>query len=166
MNNINEVVIELLKFSKKILTLHKPVNPKVINDFENKFKLKLPEDYKILLNKTNGFDLFGNEVFGMYIKKSPSDLEYNYLREHNNVKVPMYNHLIPFLNDGSGNFYCFDTKTMSKDKFECKIVFWYSNYLYDKDTQPEIVNESFAEWMKEVIIDWTLEDYDYDGNRI
>jgi hypothetical protein len=45
----------------------------------------------------------------------------------------------------------------------CPIVFWVSNYIYTNEDQPEIVNESFIEFLKEVFIDWVLESFDYDG---
>ncbi|MGP1535871.1 SMI1/KNR4 family protein [Prevotella heparinolytica] len=38
--------------------------------------------------------------------------------------------MIPFSPDGSGNFYCFDTKVKTKNGDSNQIVFWYSNYIY------------------------------------
>ena len=90
-------------------------------------------------------------------------MESVYVREHFKVKVPQYDYLVPFSPDGQGNFYCFNTKNLTDNGDSCPIVFWVSNYIYSKDDQPEIVNNSFVDWVNEVVIGWTLEDYDYDG---
>jgi len=73
-------------------------------------------------------------------------------------------YLVPFSPDGGGNHYCFDTRTINENS--CNVVFWQHDYPYSEDDPPEVTNTSFTEWMKEVVIDWTLEDYDYDGNTV
>jgi hypothetical protein len=75
----------------------------------------------------------------------------------------MYDYLVPFSPDGFGNHYCFDTRTTNNNL--CNVLFWQHNYPYSEDDPPEVTNGSFAEWLKEVAIDWTLEDHDYNGNK-
>ena len=41
----------------------------------------------------------------------------------------------------------------------------YDDLTYTGDFLPEEVSDSFVDWAKEVLIDWTLEDDDYDGNE-
>lgn len=45
------------------------------------------------------------------------------------------------------------------------MVFWQHDYPYAENDLPEVTNASFSEWMKEVVIDWKLEDYNYDGSE-
>lgn len=160
-NNIDQVLNELYKFSKKVLSLNKPLkNELVIENFEKKHGITLPEDFKYLLHKHDGFNLMGVEVYGF---NGLNNLETVYDYEHFEVLYPQYAHLVPFSPDGFGNFYCFDTSKKTDDS--CHIVFWVSNYKYSNSDIPEIVNKSFSEWLKKVVIDWTLDDYDYGGNE-
>ena len=156
-------IAELLKFSDKILELNNSINDNRINSFENEFKITLPDDFKNFISKINGFSLMGNKVYG-FNKNIPESIENVYRFEHFDVLYPQYEKLVPFCNDGRGNFYCLDTSKNNK-KDNCPIVFWVSNYEYSLEDLPEIVYNSFIEWLNEVIIEWTLESYDYDGNE-
>lgn len=161
MNDIDLVLRELYKFSPKILSLNEPLkNESVIEDFEKKNKLTLPLDYKYFLSKHDGFSLMGTEVYGF---NGINNIESVYNYEHFEVLYPQYSYLVPFSPDGFGNFYCFDTSKVVGNS--CQIIFWVSNYKYSTSDIPEIVNKTFSEWIKQVIIDWTLEDYDYMGNE-
>jgi hypothetical protein len=71
---------------------------------------------------------------------------------------------LPFSPDGRGNFYCFDTRDCDNNN-SCSVVFWTSNYEYNDDDQPEQTNLSFSDWIEEVMIEWTLESYNYDGSE-
>ena len=164
MEKVDQFLEELKKFSENILTINDPVKHDKIYEFENKFNLKLPEDYKYLLLKCNGFSLLGDEVYGIYdLNTSFESLESVYLYEHNEVSWPQFDYLVPFSPDGGGNFYCFDTRYISNSS--CLIVFWTSNYEYTKDDMPEVVYQSFIDCIQEVFIDWTLETYDYNGEK-
>jgi len=66
--------------------------------------------------------------------------------------------LIPFSPDGGGNHYCFDSTRC--DGESCKVVFG-SIICHTARRTSETVNNSFTEWAKEVLVDWTLEDYDH-----
>jgi len=163
MRRIDEVLDELKKFSSDILTLNPPVDQRLINYFEKKFNVELPDDYKYLLSKTNGLDLMGNTILG--INDNEYDLTNVYQFEHFEVMYPQYNYLIPFYPDGRGNFYCFDTSKKTNDDYSTEIVFWTSNYEYTELDVPEITHNCLADFIQECIIEWTLEDYNYDGSQ-
>lgn len=161
MTNISEVFEELQKFSSNLYELYPPIEKETIISFEKKHNVTLPNDYKLFLSKTNGIDFMGSVVFGIFDDSVFKSLGGAYLFEHFEVGNPMPSNLIPFSPDGAGNHYCFE----SNDNRAGKIIFWQHDYLYTENDSPEVVNESFADWMKEVVIDWTLEDYDYSGNK-
>jgi len=159
MERIDLILRELYKFSPKVLTLGEPLKDTMIVDaFEKKHNLRLPNDYKYLLSIHNGIDLMGVSIYGF---TGTENLETVYEFEHNEVIYPQYDYLIPFSPDGGGNFYCFDTRNNNES---CPVVFWTSNYEYNEDDQPELTHESFSDWIKEVLIEWTLESYNYDGS--
>jgi len=163
MRNIDQILLELNKFSSNILTLEPPLlNLYLIENFEKRFDLILPNDYKYLLMNHNGIDLMGVTVLGFNGKEN---LVTVYEYEHFEVNYPQYKYFVPFSSDGRGNFYCFDTRTQTNNNESCPIVFWTSNYAYDENNQPEVTNSSFSEWLKEVMIEWTLENYNYDGSE-
>lgn len=161
--NINDIIEMLQLFSDEIITLNNPANQESILLFQSGYNIKLPEDYITFIQKINGLSLMGTTVYGLGEEAWEFSLEKNHKREHEEVGNPMYDYLIPFSPDGGGNHYCFDTRTNSRDS--CNIVFWQHDYAYTEDDPPEITNTSFTEWLKEVVIDWTLEDYDYNGNE-
>lgn len=149
-------------FSEKIITLNKPASQESIIAVERQYNIKLPEDYLAFIRKINGLSLMGTIVYGVGEETWQSSLEKNYKLEHEEVANPMYDYLVPFSPDGGGNHYCFDTRTINENS--CNIIFWQHDYAYSAEDSPEITNNSFTEWVKQVVIDWTLEDYDYDGN--
>jgi len=161
---IDDLILELKKFSPKILTLNPSVNPKLLEEFEKTFGVKLPNDYKYLLSKTNGFNLMGDEVLGITFSSYGEDLVSTYKFEHFEVVYPQYKYLIPFCPDGGGNFYCFDSVRKTNNGDSCKIIFWTSNYEYTESDPPEVTHNCLADFINECIIGWTLEDYNYDGS--
>ena len=161
---MEKVIAELLKFSSNILELGYPILDNRINLFEKKYGIHVPNDFRDFVSQYNGISLAGIEVYGFDITK-PESIENVYDYEHFQVSIPQYPHLIPFSPDGGGNFYCFDTANIST-KGDCPIVFWVSNYIYSDSDCPETVNNNFLEWLQQVVIDWTLECYDYEGNEI
>jgi len=162
MKRIDNILIQLNNFSDEIITMHEPLKDiRIVEDFEKKNNLKLPNDYMYLLSKHDGIDLMGVTIYGF---DDMENLDSVYDFEHNEVIYPQYNYLVPFSPDGGGNFYCFDTRDCENNN-SCSVVFWASNYEYDEDNQPELTNLSFAEWIEEVMIEWTLESYNYDGSE-
>lgn len=163
MIKISEVLEEMEKFSPSLYQMYEAVDESKITSFEQRYKVTLPNDYKLFLSKTNGIDFMGAIIYGIYDDTIFKSIGGSYIFEHYEVGNPMPLNLIPFSPDGAGNHYCFDSNYCNNEA--CKIIFWQHDLSYDSGNPPEIVNESFAEWMKEVVIDWTLEDYDYNGNR-
>jgi cell wall assembly regulator SMI1 len=164
-HNIDAIISELKKFSDNIVTLNPPVNSDLIIEFEKKFQLELPNDYKYLLSQSNGINLMGDEVLGITFSNYGYDLINTYEFEHFENKIPQFDYLIPFSPDGGGNFYCFDTRRKTNDGNSCNIVFWYSNYEYSESDTPEITHENLSDFICECIIGWTLEEYNYDGSK-
>lgn len=162
MEKVAKVLMHLKKFSSEILDLAPPLrDSRLIGEFENKYKLRLPNDYKWFVSMHDGLSLMGDDVYGF---SGDENILTAYDFEHFCVQYPMPEYLVPFSPDGRGNFYCFDTRFHSNES--CLIVFWTSNYEYTEDDQPEITNRSFTDWIDEVLISWTLETYDYNGNSI
>jgi len=161
MKELKKVLIELYKFSTEVLTLNNPIQDKsLIECFEEKFGIILPTDFKEFLCIHNGIDLMGDCIYGL---SGTENLENVYEFEHNHVVIPQYKYLVPFSPDGGGNFYCFDTRIHNQNS--CPVIFWASNYLYSNEDQPEVVNTTFLSWFREVVIEWTEESYDFDGNE-
>lgn len=163
MATINELVQQLELFSAELIELRPPINEAKIGEFEGKFALTLPVDYKAFLKLHNGLSLIGLIIYGIDDESVRFSLEDAYNFEHHQVDNPIPEYLVPFSPDGGGNHYCFDLRTHNLES--CEIIFWQHDLMYNDDNKPEVVNESFADWMKEVVIDWTLEDYDYSGKR-
>jgi hypothetical protein len=159
--NIHDIIKELEQFSRTILFLGLPGNLDYSQEFEEKYNLRLPKDYKTLLQKYNGVTLMGTSVYGIKTAENPFSLHECYVFEHYNVQNVMPLYLVPFSPDGRGNHYCFDTRFHNDDS--CRVLFWQHDYAYSAEDTPEVSNDSFTEWMQEVMIDWTLEDYNYDG---
>jgi hypothetical protein len=135
--------------------------------FDNRFEkleiqigFKLPETFKELLRQYNGINLIGTEINGIDINYGDSSLDKLYHNEHFEVEYPMPLELFPFSPDGRGNHYCFDL-SLNNDK----VLFWQHDFNYSDKSEIEVCNNSFLEWVKEVLIDWTLEDYNYDGSE-
>lgn len=163
MVRISEVFEEIQKFSSNLYQLYGAVEGSKIISFEQEYKVALPNDYKLFLSKTNGIDFMGTVVYGIHDDTIFKSIGSSYIFEHYEVGNPMPLNLIPFSPDGAGNHYCFDSDNCTSES--CEIIFWQHDLSYDLNNPPEVVNESFAEWMKEVLIDWALEDYDYNGNK-
>lgn len=164
MSSIEVVYAELTKFSSEVLELHRPALSDHILVFEHQIDCQLPKDFKALLQLSDGFNLIGTEVYGIG-EEDTFNLARAYHIEHELVAVPQYSYLVPFSPDGRGNFYCLDTSKLSLEGKTCPVVFWVSNHEYSAKDEPEVTHQSFTEWMQECVIDWTLEDYDYEGNE-
>lgn len=159
--NIEYIIEQLNRFSLEILTLNDPADESDIILFERKYAIILPEDYKNLLRIYNGVGLFGTNVYGIYQPDRINSLEENFIFEHFQVQNEMPLYLVPFSPDGGGNHYCFDIRFHQENS--CPVVFWQHDYNYTDNDPPEVTNSTFLDWVQEVMIDWTLEDYNYDG---
>jgi cell wall assembly regulator SMI1 len=162
-NRILNIYNELLKFSNSLLNLETSIIDNRIEDFENNIDYKLPKDFKSLIKKHNGFSLSGTEVYGIGKEFGENSLDKIYAFEHNQVENLMPNFFLPFSPDGYGNHYCID---LSRNENEiCPIVFWQHDCIYEKIIEVETCNADFAEWISEVMIEWTLEEYNYNGTE-
>lgn len=165
MEEVDKMIDELRLFSSEVAELNDPVNQETVSIFERVTGISLPTDYKYAISQVNGFSIMGDEVYGLKGANIPSSIEVVYYIEHNEVLYPQPTYLVPFSPDGGGNFYCFDTRFKSLSGNSCPVVFWTSNYNYTSTDIPEITNDSFVDFVNEVIIGWTLEKYDYEGNE-
>lgn len=154
---------ELSQFSDSILSLGNPIDDDRLEVFEKKIDYIFPFDFKFFLKRSNGFSLLGKEVFGIGSEFKGSSLTAIYDYEHTQVqnKMPLY--FLPFSADGRGNHYCLDLNRL-KDQV-CPVVFWQWDYEYASLEEVETCNDSFVSWVKEVVIEWTLETYNYDGSE-
>ena len=162
-SNCERIVSELYKFSEEILELGKPISDDRLEIFEKSIGFNLPYDYKYILKKHNGFSLFGTLVYGLdeSLRGSSLDIVNNF--EHTKVSNKMPPFFVPFSPDGRGNHYCFNLSRLMNGL--CPIVFWQWDYFYGSIEDVETCNDNFLDWVQEIVIDWTLEDYNYDGSR-
>jgi cell wall assembly regulator SMI1 len=156
-----EVIIELSKFHDDLLYLGESINDNRIELFEKEIGFLLPEDFKYLIRRHNGLSLSGTEIKGIDSANGESALSQLYKFEHYEVGNPMPVELLPFSADGMGNHYCFNLSEMKDGS--CPVVFWQHDFEYDNSNEVEICNDNIIAWIKEVMIEWTLEDYNYDG---
>ena len=52
-------------------------------------------------------------------------------------------HLVPILNDGSGNHFCLDSKGIAGA--DCPVVFW--DHDSRDDQEPEVIAGGFVQWL-------------------
>jgi len=62
---MDNIIEELMLFSKKIIALNGPVSQESIIAFESEYNIKLPEDYLAFVRKVNGLSLMGTIVYGV-----------------------------------------------------------------------------------------------------
>lgn len=160
---MKNIITELLKFSDDILEIGANINDDRIKKFENTHQLIIPNDFREFITSINGFSLVGTEVYG-FDQTKVNSIENIYYREHFEIMIPQYKHLVPFSPDGRGNFYCLDTLNQLANG-DFPIVFWFSNYNYTIEDTPEIVTNNFTEWVNKIAIEWILDDYNYDGTE-
>jgi cell wall assembly regulator SMI1 len=158
---ISNTYKELLKFSDSILTLEKPISDNRMEDFEKEIGYKFPKDFKYFIKQNNGFTLAATQVNGIGIEYKENSLDKLYNIEHNEVENPMPKEFLPFSADGFGNHYCLDLSRIENEF--CPIVFWQHDFEYRNIAEVETCNESFISWVNEVMIEWTLEEFNYDG---
>ena len=158
----NEVLNELYKFSDDLIELGPPITDNRLIVFEAKIGFLLPDDFRFIISRHNGISLAGTEVFGLDKSLRGSSIDEVYDFEHKNANPEMPNAFLPFSPDGRGNHYCLDLSTMENER--CKVVFWQHDFEYETLDQVEICNTDFFDWLKQVMIDWNLEDYNYDGS--
>lgn len=160
-NTIDSIFSELKKFSSEIVQLAEPISDNRIDNFEIRNNLKLPEDYKKFMLISNGLSALSNELLVFLGNDEIYSMEYVYKRYVQHLPKKY----LPICPDGAGNYYCLNLFDDTNIHYSCEVIFWQHDYLYSKDDLPEVSNESFLDFIKEVFIDWTLEDYNYNGKQ-
>ena len=152
----------LLKFDESLLSLGKPIQDDRLELFEKKFDLKLTEEFKYIFRKHNGFYL-GHEVLGLGKEFGGNSLDkvYALMQPHFQKFTP--NKILPFSPDGAGNYYCLNLDNLQRES--CSVLFYQHDYDYQNFDDIEVCNTSFTEWVDQVCIGWTLEEYDYSGTN-
>jgi cell wall assembly regulator SMI1 len=161
--NCDLILTELNKFSKDMINLGPAISDDRLEIFENELNFELPVDFKYILKRHNGISLSGNDICGIGESYGGQSLDKLYEFEHDNGpnKMPLF--FLPFSPDGFGNHYCLNLSKNSKGI--CPIVFWQHDFIYEDLNDVEECNANLTEWIKEVLIEWTLEDYSYDGAK-
>lgn len=155
---------ELYKFDKSIISFGPPINDDRLELFEKEIGFSFPLDFKYLLKKHNRIVLAGTEVYGHDEKLRGTSIDEVYKYEHSKeVHNAMPKEFLPFSPDGRGNHYCLNLSKLVKGI--CPIVFWQHDFTYKSTEDVEECNDSFISWIKEVMIEWALEDYNYDGTE-
>ena len=162
-NECDWVINELNKFNKSIVSLGLPITDNRLEIFENQIGFAFPSDFKYILKKHNRISLSGTEIYGIDEKFKGSSLVDIYKYEHFSVEHKMPKEFLPFSPDGRGNHYCIDLSKLKNGL--CPVLFWQWDFHYSNNDEIEYCNDNFIYWIKEVMIEWTLEDYNYDGSE-
>lgn len=161
---INSILLELNRFSESIAYFGPSIVDLRIEEFEKHIQRVLPMDFRSILSKYNGLSIAGIEVFGLDTSLKGSSLLEVYEFEHLGTLKKMPPQFVPFSADGMGNHYCLDLSRLEKGT--SPIVFWQHDFEYNDISEVETCNESFHQWLKEVMIGWALEEYNYDGSSV
>lgn len=156
--SIADVIEHLKFFSEDVVEYFPPIDKQHIVLLEDELSIKLPQDYIDFLLVSNGMSLMGNEILGISVSNGNYGLMEVYKFEHFDVGNPMPKKLVPFMPDGFGNHYCFDT-------INGNVVFWEHDCCYDTYL-PSIICKSFSQFVQCELIDNILKDYDYEGNPL
>jgi len=159
---INSILVELNRFSESISYFGPAILDLRIEEFEKLIQHHLPTDFKFFLSRHNGFSIAGIEVYGLDNSLMGASLSEVYKFEHFIASKKMVTEFIPFSADGFGNHYCLDLSRLENGT--SPIVFWQHDFEYDHISEIETCNDSFHKWLKEVMIGWALEEYNYDGS--
>lgn len=160
---VENLLNELYRFSSDVIALGDSIKDDRLEIFEKSIGCVLPNDFKYVLKKHNGISLFGVELLGYDSELLDASLEKVYQFEHYEVSNKMPIQFIPFSPDGRGNHYCLD---LSKNIGGLTpIVFWQWDFNYESFDDVEICNDNFVEWMEEVMIEWNLQEFNYDGSE-
>ena len=157
------LITELYKFDNSISFLGPPINDERLEIFEKELGFYISIDFKYILKKHNRIVLAGTEIYGLNKSLRGTSLDEVYEYEHGNVSNKMPSEFLPFSPDGRGNHYCLNLSKLINGV--CPVVFWQHDFIYKNIEEVEECNENFTTWVEEVMIEWTLEDYNYDGTE-
>ncbi|MEO6980532.1 MAG: SMI1/KNR4 family protein [Mucilaginibacter sp.] len=158
------LITQLQKFDASIVFLGSTINDKRLELFENEIGFELSLDFKYIIKKHNRIILHGTEIYGFDKHLRGCSLDEIYQYEHNEeVYNTMPSEFLPFSPDGRGNHYCLNLSKLINGI--CPVIFWQHDFVYKNLEEVEECNGDFISWIKEVLIEPMLEDYDYDGTE-
>lgn len=165
---IIETYQKVLEFKNKGLDEGKAITDLRVENFESKCNVTLTDEFKFLIKKHNNISIYGVEIYGFGEEFGGSSFEKMYALL-NSYEWPFHSiKYIPFSPDGMGNYYCLDLNRGDKEK--CPIIFYQIGYKYKSVEEIETCNESFADWVEEILIGYNIdnlqEEDDDDGLSI
>ena len=113
---------------------------------ERTLGVQFPKDYAVFLQTYGWARLICDELYGIG-ESVPLHLNVitNAIREREDFRPYMPEHLLPVLSDGAGNHYCLDVSQIASGA--CPVVFWDHD---EGETQtPNTVGSSFSDWLVE-----------------
>ena len=115
-----------------------------IDNAQELLNIPLQGSYRLFLQEFGWLDTGVIEIYGLG-SDVPKHLNLVDITrsERTEMHPPLLHHLIPVMNDGSGNLYCID----SRPKGIGAIVFW--DHDLNADQEPEFVALSFEKWLYE-----------------
>jgi hypothetical protein len=110
-----------------------------------------PQDYRQYLKEFGWVVIGNNEVYGLgrgvpdYLNVARMTLV-----ERQEPAVPLPGSYVCVMNDGGGNLLCFDSgQVRDRERNTIPIKFW--NHELDVDQRPEVVADSFADWLMDLL---------------
>lgn len=111
---------------------------------EKSLALKFPQDFRLFLTRLGWAKIVYDEIFGLGADvPAHLDIVSTTMAERHSLRPRLPHSLLPVMNDGAGNHYCIQTKV--DDFGTYPVVFW--NHEQDEEQVPEVVAESFIEWV-------------------
>lgn len=154
-DKVSEVFETLSNFPENVVSLRNKIIDDRIERLELTLGIYLPEEFKLSIKISNGFGLMGTDDLGLDPSYNMNSLDKVYSFEHQASDNKFKNRLFPFSPDGFGNHYSLILNE-GPSKF-CKVAFWQKNVLYDHFAEMEVCNDSFLDWVEEVMIEWNRE---------
>jgi cell wall assembly regulator SMI1 len=161
MLNLDQIISEINKYSSKVCTTYPGISNDIIDELENKLGFVLPRNFRLFLNKCNGLEISSETVYGIHAERH-LDLYDNYICEKDEVGNPIWDYLLPISPNGRGDHYCLDLSTLTKDKSECKVIFWQHDREFSEDDPPIIDAETVLAFLWQLLED-VKETTNYDG---
>ena len=136
----------------------KEINSTIIENVEEYFGIKFPEDYKQCVLKNHGgspiphvFTIDGSEEMINNLIPFTEGSPYNMINTFKGVSDRLENHIIPFGIDPGGNLLCFDYRG---DKEFPSIVFWHHEKAFlERDDAVIKVSDTFTEFLNSLYED-------------
>ncbi len=110
-------------------------------------KLKLPPSYKKFLSAAGSGDGRAGRILGLGAegyRDSKLAEDFELMKQWSALSAQ--GKLVPFADDFSGNFYCFDFRKEMADG-EYPVVFW--DRMFDSNQEPQSVAKNFLEFMNQ-----------------